>query len=366
VTIETTTLGRTGIEVGRLGLGTGQLGGGPKAKAVRLIHRALDHGVNYIDTARLYGDAEEKVGEVMRTRRGDCCLATKVQSRDAKAAEKDLATSLRTLGVDHVDIWLLHDISNRAAYEQVMGKGGSFAVAQKAKKAGKTRFIGITSHSMTVAAAAIRTDEFDVIMVPYNVMAREPETKVIPLAKKHDLGMVAMKANGGGIPFRLFRRTGKSLGRRRRGNLTVQDTLTYVLSNPDLHVALQGTSLIKELEENIRVAETYRPFTVRQRERLIQYADSLHMSDDYCINCGYCLPCPAGIPIPKIQQMFDLTRQGPWLWWEPHDRAELREEYLKIRRDASHCLSCGRCERMCPARLPVTDRLRQAKETFSK
>ena len=358
--METRILGRTGLEVKVLGLGTIPIIQVPKEKAVRIIHRALDKGLNYIDTARGYRDAEEKVGEVMKKRRDECYLATKVNRRDRKAAQEDLATSLKNLKTDHLDFWLLHDVSNPEIYQKVMSRSGAFPVAQAAKKAGKTRFIGISSHSLEVLVEAIKSDQFDLILTCYNVMERGPEKKVIPLAKKHNIAVAVMKPNGGGIPFRLFRRTGKRLGRKSASNLTPKDTLTYVLSNPDVGVVLNGPKLLKELEENIRIAETYHPFTKPQRQRLIDYVDSLHTSEAICINCQYCQPCPAKIPIPQIQQMLDASRRAPWEWWE------LNREYHKLKRDVDDCVECGRCERVCPVHLPVVERLRKAKESLGR
>ncbi len=122
-------LGRTDLQVSVIGFGTIKFPEVEKDEAVKAINRALDFGINYIDTARAYKDCESKIGAAIRDRRDECIIATKTVTRDASGARKDLETSLRELGTDKIDVWLIHSVSDGNMFKQVMAPGGSLEAA---------------------------------------------------------------------------------------------------------------------------------------------------------------------------------------------------------------------------------------------
>ncbi len=185
------TLGRTGLEVTRLGVG------GAYCETADGYRAALDCGVNYVDTARVYrnGEDEKVIGQAIRGRRDGLILATKSGQRDAEGARKDLETSLQLLGVDHVDIWQLHHLNTQEEREKALAPGGAMDAAQKAREQGLVRFIGVTGHDWPKIAEAVATGLFDTVLCWYNCAMKEPEETIFPQAVRHNTGVVIMNAS---------------------------------------------------------------------------------------------------------------------------------------------------------------------------
>lgn len=139
-------LGRTELDVSVIGFGGIKLPGVQKDDAVSIINRALDLGINFIDTARNYGDSEEKIGHVLKDRRDECCIATKTANRESSGLMQELETSLKNLQTDVIDLYQLHSVSDSETYNEVMSSGGALEGAKKAQSQGKVRHIGISIH----------------------------------------------------------------------------------------------------------------------------------------------------------------------------------------------------------------------------
>lgn len=189
--IPKTVLGRTGLTVTRLGIG------GAYCESADGYREALDCGVNYVDTARAYRDgADEKViGTAIADRRDKLVIATKTATRDAAGARKDLETSLRSLGVDYIDVYQLHHLNTQAEREQALAPGGAMEMAQKARDEGLVRFIGVTGHDWVQIQHAVATGLFDTVLCWYNCAMKTPEDTVFPEAVKHNTGVVIMNAS---------------------------------------------------------------------------------------------------------------------------------------------------------------------------
>lgn len=207
-------LGRTGEKVSILGLGTACMGEGPQDadECASVFSEAIDRGISYVDTARIYGDAETALGKVLKTRRDKVFLVTKAMVDTREAAEKSVETSFRELGVDHFDLLHLHSTGDRDL-DQVLAPGGAWDYLLKLKEQGKTRFLGITGHCRPERfLRMIGTDQVDVMMVAMNFVDRYTygfEQKVRPEALKHNMGVMAMKVYGGirgGFAFNKQRR----------------------------------------------------------------------------------------------------------------------------------------------------------------
>ena len=141
-TLPRTMRGRTGLEVTRLGVG------GAYCETVEGYPRALDCGVNYVDTARSYRDGEDEkvIGQAIASRRRDLVLASKTNQRDAAGARRDLETSLRLLGTDYLDIYQLHHLNTAEHRQQALGSGGALETLLAAREQGLVRYIGVTGH----------------------------------------------------------------------------------------------------------------------------------------------------------------------------------------------------------------------------
>jgi len=193
-------LGKTGLKVSVIGFGAIKLPQISEKQASEVLNLALDLGINFIDTARNYGDSERKIGMALRKRRDEFYIATKTAARTYEGAMRDLETSLRELRTDHIDLWQLHNVSDLENWEAVMAPGGALEAAQQAKEEGKVDHIGISIHrALDVMKKAITCGKFETIMVLYNPLDEENTgSEIIPLAHKHGVGVIAMKPLSGG------------------------------------------------------------------------------------------------------------------------------------------------------------------------
>jgi uncharacterized protein len=255
--LPTTTLGRTGLHVTRLGIG------GAYCETPEGYRAALDCGVNYLDTARIYRDGEDErvIGEAIVGRRHEIVLATKSIRRDAAGARSDLETSLRLLGTDYVDIWQLHHLNTAPEREEALGPGGAFEAAAKAREQGLVRFIGVTGHVWVEVSHAVATGLFDSVLCWYNAAMREPEQLLFPEAMRHDVGVVIMRTTA---VDKLLEPTDAP---------PPEDFYRYVLAHPAVSLALMG---LRNLERFRRVAQALTEtleLATEQRLRLEAYGE---------------------------------------------------------------------------------------------
>jgi aryl-alcohol dehydrogenase-like predicted oxidoreductase len=265
-------LGRTGAKVTVLGLGTAPIGEGPPEvqEAARIFGEVLDRGVNYVDTARIYGNAEEALGLVIPKRRDGLFLVTKVSTHTAEGAQRSLEESLRRLKTDHLDLVHIHSIGSKKL-DRVLAADGALAYLLKQKEAGKTRFIGISGHNRPANfVRMVRTGHIDVVMCVMNYADRNIygfEEKVLPECRKRNVGAVAMKAyvgiKGG------FRNHKKAyVGCATEPDL-LPHALAYALDLDGVTLAAVGPYTLEQAKQNVEFARTYTPLTADQRASLL-------------------------------------------------------------------------------------------------
>jgi len=165
--------GRTVHASTRIIFGAYALSKATQAEADRILNMLLECGVNHIDTAPMYGNAEKCIGPWMKQHRDDFFLATKSRKRTYKGAWKDLQRSLNRLKVDYIDLWQLHGLTNPTGWEKAMGSEGALEAFIEARDKGLARFLGVTGHGTKVPAMHKRSLErfdFDTILLPYNYL----------------------------------------------------------------------------------------------------------------------------------------------------------------------------------------------------
>lgn len=253
-------LGRTNLMVTELGLGT--LDTGQLKEGLETLHTALDLGINFIDTARIYEGSEYFIGEVIRAR-GDKSfyIATKTINRSSDGCQYDVDRSLRLLGVDRIDLYQLDDVSPEA-WEEVMGEEGALAGLKIARELGVVDHIGISSHNLEVLEKAITCGEFDAVMLEYSAFYPETE-RLVALAKERDVGIIAMRPLGGSGRVSSVRT--QMMTSEHDLILTPTMLLRYVLSNPDISVAIPGARYPSRVRENVELALTYQPLDESQK-----------------------------------------------------------------------------------------------------
>ncbi len=274
----TRNLGKTGFRVGIFSLG-GQAAiekAENDAVAVPLIERALDLGVNYVDTSARYGGearwSERYFGQVLPRRRKEVFVATKTHDRGRDGSLKLLETSLKLLRTDHVDLWQLHAMSTMDDVEKVTAKGGALEAFREAREQKLVRFLGLSGHTdPAVLAEAIRRFPFDTVLLAVN--AADPHhlpfaSELLPLAVEMEMGIVGMKipARGrllaGYVPPPLEEQRGR-VKATRTGTLSMAEAMRYVLSLP-VSTVIVGCDSIPQLEENVAIARAFTPLSGAQ------------------------------------------------------------------------------------------------------
>lgn len=280
----TRNLGRTGHLVGLFSLGGQAAIEQPNNEkvAVPIIERALDLGVNYLDTSARYGGearwSEQYFGQVLKRRRGEAFLATKTHDRSADGSMRLLETSLKLLQTDHVDLWQLHAMGTMDDVERVCAKGGALEAFAKARDQKLVRFLGLSGHSdPDVLAEAIRRFPFDTVLMAFNAADtwHLPFKKtLLPLAVEKEMGIIAMKIPARGRilqgveppPPEKQRGAAKH---DRPGTLTMPEAMRYTLSHP-VSTVIIGVDNLAQLEENVRIARAFLPLSAGQLELLEQ------------------------------------------------------------------------------------------------
>lgn len=247
-------LGNTGYNVGIYSLGgQGALEiPGTFDKSVAIINRAIDLGINYIDTAAYYGagSSEMYIGEVMKERRNEVFLATKSHDYTYDGTMRLFEESLRRLNTDHVDLYQ-HHYMVQERYERLIQKNSARQAFEQLKEQGVVRFIGITGHSARILSEAIESYPYDCALIPLNAAGsilqdEQYLDRFFQLTSEKNMGVIAMKVFGGG-------------GLIRRG-LTPKQLLYYTMSQP-VSTTIVGISQMEYLEENVRNAKEFKPLT---------------------------------------------------------------------------------------------------------
>ena len=270
-------LGRTNLQVSEISLGTVELGmdyGIPmqgahrqpsEAGAARLLNRALDLGINLIDTAPAYGESEAIIGRALKSRRSEYILATKISSVSwedytgtelREQVEASIAESLRTLQTDIIDLLYIHN-----ATPELIQRGEIVEIMQRAREAGYARFIGTTTYGEAAPLAVLEDDRFDCIQVAYNLLDRQFEERVLPLAKENDVGVVIRSVLLKGALAYRYAHLPEELRELRTAVEGIhslcgaQDSslpelaYRFVLAHPAVSTALVGTGRSHELQE---------------------------------------------------------------------------------------------------------------------
>jgi aryl-alcohol dehydrogenase-like predicted oxidoreductase len=258
-------LGRTGLLVSEVGFGGAHVA--TIAEGEEALFRACSLGVNFVETGRLYGESEYLIGRALR-RRGEeappVYVASKTLKRTRDGVLNELEKSLAHLGLDRVDIYQLNDVDEES-WHQVMSGGGALEGLQEAREQGLVRFIGLTSHSAEVLRRAVESGQFDTIEAAYSPFNRRGEA-VIRLAHRRDIGVIGMKPFGG------FGMLGSLKASPLAEALSPRTLLRYALSNHHLSVTIPGMRFVREVDENVALAASYRVMAPAQKDHVRKQA----------------------------------------------------------------------------------------------
>ena len=257
--------GRSGLDVSIIGVGGYHLGlVKTQAEVNRIVHEAIDRGVNFFDNAWDYhdGDSEIRLGKALKGRRDQVYVMTKVctHGRDRKTAIRQLDQSLRRLQTDHVDVWQIHEVIYADEPDRYFQPGGAIEALYEAKRKGKVRLIGFTGHK----DPAIHLDmlsygyPFDTCQLPLNCFDagfRSFEQRVLPELQRQGITPIGMKSLGG---------EGRPVKKR---TVTVIEALRYAMSLP-VGTTVSGIDSLKVLRQNLRIAAAFEPMSEEEMDEL--------------------------------------------------------------------------------------------------
>ncbi|MBS3733406.1 MAG: aldo/keto reductase [Phycisphaerae bacterium] len=366
------TLGRTGLTVSQLGFGAMRLpmtGDGDAKrvdddKAVPMIRRAFEQGVNYIDTAVGYcnSDSQRAVGVALKGWRDKVIVSTKNHEYDdEKKWWQHLEDSLRLLDIESIDIYNHHGVNWKCFTEGIEPRAGQWMA--KARDQGLIKHICCSFHDDNAALVKlIETGYPEVVTVQYNLLDRQLADG-IARAREKNVGVVVMGPVGGG-------RLGADSDVLRTMIPGIQRVpelaLRFVLANPNVTMALSGMSTMQHVEENLAAAADEVTLSDDDKAALAEHLERLDaLAELYCTGCKYCLPCPQNVDIPRIFSIYNAGRV--WgLWDHARRRYAALADDDKLGNQADACIACGQCEDKCPQNIPIRKQLKEAHEALTK
>jgi predicted aldo/keto reductase-like oxidoreductase len=363
-------LGKTGLNVSEIGLGTEHLNKKSSRMVYSVMRESIERGVNYFDIVFAFKEYRDNLGYALKGYRSKviiaghiCCSETNGQyrlSRDVKENERLFNDLLKRLHTDYVDIVFIQMVNEIASYENITKTDGVIELAQRLKKEGKARFIGISGHKVPAVKTTIDTGHVDVLMFPINIAWDFiPGRKdILEICSKNSIGLVAMKPYAGGRIFQ--KRTSKYI--------TPAQALNYILSHKAISTVVPGVKNVKELKETLRYLESSK----KEKDYSTIIAESQQDLRGNCVYCNHCLPCPEGIDIGKVINKLDKVTENNIkiktkldLYYPGRIRLS-RENFKGLSDDISKCTECGICMRRCPFEVDVIGKMKQAMKVFGK
>lgn len=338
-------------------------------KTDEMLRAAYEQGVNYFDTAPYYcsSNSEAALGHGVKDFRDRILLSSKFPAEVAKKPgdyRRQLETTLSRLGTDYLDFYHFWGI-NRDCFDNVIMAQDLLNDAQKAKEEGLIRHISFSFHDEPSVIKYIIDSAKDYgvpmesMLVQYNLLDRSNE-EMLTYAQSQGLGTVAMGPVGGGrlaAPTELYAKLTGS-----KSVPTYELAFKFVLGNPDLNCALSGMENLDMVMKNTALASGSTSFSKEEWEKLGNAMEQLKkFSELYCTGCKYCQPCPSGIEIPKIFNMFTYHN----VYGLTEHAQKMFDEYVekggKLRES---CINCGYCERKCPQHLQIRQELDKVEALF--
>ncbi len=325
--MERVRLGKTGLEVVRMGLGGIPIQRVDEETAIATVVRAVEAGVDFIDTARAYTTSEARIGKALAQVDKPVVLASKSPARSAEGIYADIKKSLADLRRSYIDLYQCHFVKDEQDYEAILAPGGALEGLERARREGLIGHVGITSHSLDLMDRILDDELFEAIMVCFSFLEPVAADAIIPKALAREVGVVAMKSFSGGAIE----------------NPTL--ALTFVLQQPGV-VIIPGVETPALFDANWRIFQSAPQLNDQDRAAI----DEIHRNQDrrFCRRCDYCQPCSEEISIQTLMGLpMALKRFGP---------AFLDKDWVRNAIDkARHCSRCEECLPRCPYHLPIPD-----------
>jgi len=378
--------GSTGVELSILGFGCMRLPvTDPKDPtaidydlATAMLRKAIDQGVNYVDTAWPYhgssreepGASEPFVAHALKDGyRDKVHLATKLPTwivTGRRDMDKYLDAQLKRLGVSHIDFYLAHNL-NTLVWPG-MKDLGLFDFMDEALKDGRIKHAGFSFHDrFDIFEDIVNSYDWTFAQIQYNYLDVDYQAgrRGLKLGADKGLGMVIMEPLRGGFLINYLPEAMRSMLAEVRPDWSLADwALRWIWDQPEAGVVLSGMTAMAHVDENLKIAETAAPMSDREQAALVQVRDFfLERIKVNCTGCGYCLPCPAGVNIPK-----NLSFYNEYFLIDAEEARGRTKYFFQAQTSPdetfAHCIHCGECEEKCPQKLPISDTMTEVAKVF--
>lgn len=343
-------------------------------KAEREILTAIERGVNYFDTAYIYPGSEAALGKILKKNncRDQVSIATKLPQyliRSESAIDRYFDEQLERLRTDRIDYYLMHMLTDVAAWEKLCRLGIKEWIAKK-KEEGKIRHIGFSYHGNTdMFLQILDAYDWEFCQIQYNYMDEHSQAgrEGLRAAAKKGIPVIIMEPLRGGKLVDLLPEQARALlARDPHGWSAAEWALRWLWDQPEVTCVLSGMNSLPMLEENVKIASEVQTnvFTQEDFELIDRVREEINRNIRVgCTGCAYCMPCPQGIDIPTAFRCYNrmYTEQ----------RAAGRHEYLQITAlqkhmsDISKCIECGKCESHCPQHIEIRKKLKEAQRELT-
>jgi predicted aldo/keto reductase-like oxidoreductase len=379
-------LGKTNLSVSILGFGCMRLpiqnGSGSGAdtfdpnkvineeETKKMIQYAIDHGVNYFDTAYPYhsGKSEPLLGKALRGNRDKVMIATKLPVwlvKEEKDFERFLVEQMKRLETDYLDVYLLHGL-NRQVWPKML-ELKVFEFLNKIRANGRVRHVGFSFHDdLKIFKEIVDSYDWGLCQIQYNFFDENYQAgkEGLTYAASKGLGIVVMEPLRGGkltdrIPAEI-KTIWESVEEKRT---PAEWALRWVWNHSEVSTVLSGVSTMEQIMENIRVANEGNPHSLSEKEIsiIVQVKEVYRkMLKIACTGCAYCMPCETGVDIPLNFSLYN----DMFMFRNPEVNVLLYSELISPERRASACIECGKCEEQCPQHIQIQEVLKVVHKTL--
>jgi predicted aldo/keto reductase-like oxidoreductase len=336
-----------------------------EAEAVKMLHHAIDNGVNYLDTAYPYhgGQSEIVVGRALKDGyREKVKLATKLPVWMVESPadfDRLLNEQLAKLQTDHIDCYLLHALSGER-WKNVVLKHHLLDRAEAALADGRIRHLGFSFHDEYESFPEIvnGTDLWSFCQIQFNYMDTENQagTRGLKLAAEKGLAVVVMEPLMGGRLADPPKDIAEAMAKYPVRRSPVDWALQWLWDQPEVSVVLSGMSTMEQLDENLSLADRSRMGAFNEADQALiadckeKYSARIAIP---CSKCSYCMPCPNGVQIPANFDFYNYAH----LFDDVSGARFKYQVFLKEAQRSGNCIACGVCEQLCPQKIAISDQM---------
>lgn len=342
-------------------------------KVDEMIHYAIDHGVNYFDSAYVYhgGHSEEALGRALK---GGYREKVKITSKMPTWMVKERADymrfldeSIKRLDTDYIDMYLIHSLDKDRL--KLMEKTDGFAAVDEYKKSGKAKTVGFSFHDdLETFKRIVDRYDWDFCQIQLNYMDDHYQAGVegLEYAASKGLAVIVMEPlRGGKLAKTPAAPVQKVWDRADVKRSPVEWALRWVWNHPEVSLLLSGMSTLEQVKDNVRIADEARANSLTDKElALIAEAKETYgsLAKVNCTACEYCMPCPFGVNIPGNFTYYNEA----FIYDDLEGRKADYNRWMEPKSRADQCRQCGKCEKLCPQKIQIRKRLKEVAATFAE